>query len=226
MPAKLSNGDLSVSETINANETPNGAATKKPATVYEDVAMEDGRTVKFPGRRQLSKDILTDDEGFALAVRFDFRHGKTLTINLADLGPKVTSLLLAHGTSQKCGDEASDAKAVEDMYSAVEAMVQRLLSGEFYVERGSGDSFAGTNVVVKAIAEVKGASVDKVKAWLQKMLDDAKARGETLSRQALYKSFRKPGSPTFAVIQRLEAEDAAKESKLDANELLASLPSD
>ena len=90
--------------------------------------------------------------------------------------------------------------------------------------RAAGDSFAGTSVVIRAVAEVTGKSVEAVKTFLQGKLDAAKAKGEKLSRQELYASFRKPGTKTAAVIARLEAEDAAgKSTKVDAADLLAEI---
>jgi hypothetical protein len=198
------------------------ATTSK--TEYESVAMEDGRKVDFAGKRQIQKEVIVDEKAGTVSVRFDFRNGSTRSISSSDLTDLTVLQSCGHGLAQKCGDEAAGLKDIDDIVAAVDDMMERLKKGEWRaVSTGAGDSFSGTHVVIKAVAEVTGKSVEAVKAFLQGKLDTAKAAGQALSRQELYASFRKPGTKTAAVIARLEAEKGQKASKVSADDLLAEI---
>ena len=202
------------------------ATPAKPKTEYEKVGMKDGREVEFPGKRQVQKSVTVDEAAGAVSVRFDFRNGDTATISSGELPGETQLLALGHGLSQKCGDEAAGAKKIEDIVAAVTDMMGKLKKGEWRVPSTAGDSFSGTHIVIQAICEATGKSVEQVKAFLQGKLDAAKAAvpPQSLSRQELYASFRRPDSKVAAIISRLEAEDAAKGGgKVSANDLLAEL---
>jgi hypothetical protein len=195
----------------------------KSKTEYETIEMTDGRKVDFPGKRQIQKDVTLDTNSGAVSVRFDFRNGKTLTISSVELSNETNLRSLGHGLAQKCGDETAGVKDLDDMVAAVEDMMGRLKAGDWRVASAAGDSFSGAHVVIKAVAEVTGKSAEEVKAFLQGKLDKAKAAGQALSRQELYASFRKPGTKTAVVIERLEAEKGSKASKVNADDLLAEI---
>ena len=213
------------------------AAPKKPKTEVQLVKMEDGREVGFPGKRKVQKETLIDEskiivdgdtvtlaEG-AVSIRMDFRNGKTRTYPLRGA---LLAKFAGHGAEQKYGDElaspADKPLSEEDMVLAVDELHDQLFSkGEWRVVSEGGGGFAGASHVVLALVEVTGKPVDAVKAFLQKKLDDAKARGEKLSRKELYDSFRDPSSPTAAIIERLEREARAKNVKANAGELLGEL---
>ncbi len=189
----------------------------KVETVREAVELTDGRTVEFAGKRKLRKEVII--EGGAVSVRFDFRNGETRTFTVPE------SLLLdcaGHGASQKIGDDVAGVDDIDDMVVGIDAMIARLNAGSWSAERAEGDGFSGASVVIKAIAEVTGKSIDAVKAFLQSKLDQAAAKGEKLTRQALYKSFRNPASKTGQVIQRLELEKTSK-SSVNSDDLLGEL---
>lgn len=198
-------------------------AQAKAKTEYETVKMEDGREVRFAGKRQIDKTVEVDAEKQAVTVRFDFRNGKTLSIASTDLSIETVLKALGHGLSQKCGDEAAGSTKVEDSVLAVEDMMTRLKEGKWEAARAAGDSFSGASLVIRAICEVTGKSVEAVKAFLNGKLEAAKARGEKLSRADLYASFRAPNSATGAVIQRMEQEERAKNAKVDAGDLISEL---
>lgn len=207
-------------------------AEAKPKAEVEQITMNDGRVVGFAGKRRMLKNTELDQSKIAIdganvliqegavRVRLDFRNGATLTYT-----PKAELLgkLIGHGAEQKLGDETAGVEKVEDMVLAVEDLIGRLDQGEWGAERAAGDSFAGASVVIRAICEVTGKSLDVVKAFLQKKLDDAKARGEKLSRKELYDGFRAPGSKTAEVIKRLEEEALAKSTKVNAADMLAEI---
>ncbi|MDE2097551.1 MAG: hypothetical protein KGL39_09920 [Patescibacteria group bacterium] len=192
-------------------------AVKKAPTEIETVQMNDGRSVDFPGKRKLQKEVIIE-EGNSAAVRFDFRNGETRLF-------KVPSAMLyqfaAHGASQKIGDEASGDEDVEDMVLHIDNLIERLNSGDWAIRRAAGESFAGASVVIKAICEASGKSLGEVKAFLQRKLDEAEASGQKLTRASLYASFRNPNSKVGQIIERLERDKKAKAAVLDADELLA-----
>lgn len=179
------------------------AAQAKVKTVVTLVTMEDGREVGFAGKRQMQKSY---DEATGVA-RFDFRNGKSVTCSPA---ASLSTKLIGHGLLQKIGDTAAGAENIDDAILEVEDAAKRMEDGEWGVTRTASDGFSGASFVIRAICEVSGKSVEQIKAFLQKKLDDAKAKGETLSRQKLYESFRAPGSKTGEIIAKLEAEKAAK----------------
>jgi hypothetical protein len=181
--------------------------------------MTDGREVGFAGKRKMVKEVITD--GSEVVVRFDFRNGETRSFAVGLDNPLILNLA-GHGISQKVGDETAGVEDVDDMVVAVDDMIARLSAGEWRAERAAGDSFAGASIVIRAICEVTGKPVQAVKDFLQGKLDSAKARGEKLTRNELYASFRRPGTKTAEVIARLEAEKTSK-SSLDSTELLAEM---
>jgi hypothetical protein len=198
-----------------------GSKTKKAAIEVENVEMLDGRIVGFAGKRKLLKDVKAE----AGTVRFDFRNGETRTFTIPEA---LLRDFAAHGASQKIGDETAGTELVEDMVVAVDTIIDRLLKGEWSATRAAGDSFAGASVVIRAICEVTSKTVEEIKAFLQGKLDGSKAAaeasgGKALTRKELYDSFRKPGSKTAEVIDRLEKEKLSKASTIEADDLLAEL---
>lgn len=192
-------------------------AAKKAKTEYTEVTMDDGRKVKFAGKQKVRKEVAEDAEGKPVGVRFDYVNGNVRTLFFHEI-PAATHLdLLVHGIHQKVGDESSDVKTVEDAVIAHESMMERLKKGEFKKAREAGDSFAGAGLVVRAIMEATGKSAEDVKAYIQRRLDAAKEKDEKLTRAELYASFKRPGSKTGVIIERLEREAREKAATLDAD---------
>lgn len=209
--------------------------TEKKKVEVTMVKMEDGREVGFAGKRRLNKETLIDEskviqdgdtvtlqEG-AVAVRLDFRNGATRTYPIP---LKLLGKFAGHGGEQKYGDElaspADKPLSEDDMVLATDDLNSRIQAGEWSAQR-EGGGFAGASVVVLAIAEVSGKSVDEVKAFLQGKLDAAKAANQKLSRKELYDSFRNPNSKVGQVVERMEKERLAKDSKVDADAALEEL---
>ncbi len=196
---------------------------KKAPTVYTDVTMEDGRVVKFAGNRKSDKTILQDAAGKAHGVRFDFANGKSLTLLFSEISEDTALYACGHGIAQKAGDEYSGVKEVDDMVLAVESIFARLRAGDWAAAREAGDSTAGASIVIRALMEVTGKPIEFIKSFLDGKLEAAKAKGEKLSRQDLYNSFRNPTSKTGIVIKRLEEEKLAKSNKVDSDALLGEM---
>lgn len=187
-------------------------AKKKDEVDVELVKMADGRAVEFPGKKQIKKESFIADDG-TITVRVDFRNGETLTYTpTAAMIPK----LAAHGAEQKLGDEiaglrkadGSDAD-IDDKYLVMEELKTRLDNGEWSTVRES-NGMAGTSVLLRAIMEVKGLAIEKVKAFLA----DKTQKQKIALRE----------SPALApVVKRIEAEKASKKIAVDVTKELAEL---
>jgi hypothetical protein len=197
------------------SEAATAAKAAKKEVVYTPIKMEDGRTVEFAGNRQVDKTVTIEDG--AVSVRLDFRNGKSVVITQADLSASTLLQAAGHGISQKVGDSYASEKDVDDMFLAAEEMANRLKAGDWRVTREAGSSMAGASLVIKALVEHTGKSVEEIKAFLERKI----AAG--ITRQALYAQFRHPGTPTGRIIKRLEEEKAAKGSAEDAEALLAEI---
>lgn len=216
---------------MDANTTTAVAPVAKKKAEVETVKMSDGREVGFVGKRKMAKETLIDEskiiidgdtitfQAGAVGVRLDFRNGETRTFYPPlNLYPRS----VGHGDEQKLGDETAGEEKVEDMVIAVDDLMGRLNKGEWTQPSGEG-GFSGASIVIKAIVEASGKTVEQVKAFLQAKLDGAKTKGEKLTRQELYASFRNPASKTGQIIERLEREERSKASKVDADKELDAL---
>lgn len=214
----------------------------KKKTEITIVKMTDGREVGFAGKRKLVKNTLIDESKImldgdtvtfgkdAVSVRLDFRNGETRTYPLP-LG--LVAKFAGHGGEQKFGDElaapADKPLSEADMVVAVDDLFAQIAGGDWSaVREGGAGGFSGASVVIRAIMEASGKSMEDVKAFLQKKLDASKASAEAagtkpLSRKDLYDSFRNPNSKTGQIIERLEREERAKNTKVDADAALAEL---
>jgi hypothetical protein len=216
----------------NEAETTVAPAAKRPATEYTKVTMEDGREVIFAGKRKVNKETLIDESKIAMegdivqlsagavSIRMDFRNGKTRTFPLP---LALLAQFAGHGGEQKYGDElaspADKPLSEDDMVIAVEDLDTEIQKGNWGRARSSGGGVSGASIVVQALMEATGKDQAAIKAYLDKKI----ASTEGLTRQALYASFRVPGTKTGAIIARLEAEKAAKSSKVDADAELANI---
>lgn len=174
-------------------------------TTYETVKLSDGRTVDFPGKRQLIKTSRVTDSG-ELQVTLDFRNGET---RLFTLPSAMVSQFALHGAEQKLGDEIAGVKDIDDAVLAVDELIDRLYNGEWGVKR-EASGIAGTSVLVRALVEVTGKTIEQIKAFLS-----GKTHAEKMALRASPKV--KP------VVDRIEAEKASKAAKVDTDAMLAEL---
>ena len=209
------------------------AEVSKSKTEYTAVQMTDGRTVQFAGKRKVMKETVIDDsklvvdgdviqlQAGAVSIRMDFRNGDTRLIPLP-LG--LIARFAGHGGEQKFGDElattADKPMSEEDMVIAIDDLNAVIQKGDWGRARAAGGGgVSGASLVVQAICEVTGKDLATVKAYLQKKLD-----GDTsLTRRALYDSFRVTGTKTGIVIKRLEEAKLAKTAKVDADAELGNI---
>lgn len=209
------------------SETQVAAATKKE-TVYETVTMEDGTTCAFPGTRKVAKSYEIDEAAGTVTAIFKYRNGAVRRLSSAELNRNTQLTALGHGLVQKVGDESSGETDIDDIVLTTDSILERLRSNDWGIVREAGDSLKGASVVIRAIMEAaatrgKPTTLENVKKFLDGKLEKAKARGEKLSRQELYASFRQTGE-TAAIIKRMEAEKVTKAAKFNSDDLLGELP--
>jgi hypothetical protein len=192
-------------DVANEKETP---STK---TQVEVVKMDDGRSVEFAGKRKMLKDSIFSDDGSVKVIRFDFRNGHTFDFVPPD---ELKARAEAHGWEQKLGDETAGESDVDDMQLAVEELAERLQKGEWTVKR-EGGGMSGTSILLKALVEYSGRTVEDLKAFLK-----GKTAAEKLGLRTDNK--KRPGKPETlkTIVDRLEAEKAAKAAHIDTDALL------
>lgn len=210
------------------------AEAAKKERVETAVKMSDGRTVIFVNARKQLKETIIDESKIqldeaggmlviqpgAVSIRMDFVNGET---RLFPIPLSLFAKAAGHGGEQKYGDETASCKDVDDAVIAVDELNENIQQGKWTTRTEGGDAYAGASIVIKAIMEASGKDQTTVKAFLQGMLDSAKAKGESLSRKALYDSFRAPNTKVGQIIARLEAEKLAKSAKVDGDAKLAEL---
>lgn len=175
-------------------------------TEVETVEMDDGRVVDFPGKRRLLKESTIDEAAGTVTVRLDFRNGETRVFII----PQALMLrFAAHGAEQKLGDEIAGMKDdIADSVLAIDSLTERLAAGEWNVKRES-NGMAGTSVLIRALVEHTGKSVEDIKAFLK-----PKSQAEKIALRNNPKI--KP------IVERLESEKVSK-SNVDTDEMLAEL---
>lgn len=177
------------------------AKAPKKEIFTETVTMTDGRKVVFTGApnaprsRKLLKDYFINSEKGEVSVLLDFRNGQTRTFII----PQSLILQFAgHGAEQKLGDETAGLDDVDDMVFEVDALIERLNKGEFNKTREGSGATPGSSILVKAIMEASGRTMEQVKAFLA-------------TKSAKDKLNLRTQSPKIApIVKRLEAEKAAK----------------
>ena len=181
-------------------------------TVIRTVKMEDGRIVEFTGKKRLIKTSNVED----LTVRLDWENGQTRTFEIPE---KLVFKSACHGMEQKLGDEIAGAKntdgspvETDDLVLAVDELIERLMTEglEGWTTKREASGIAGTSVLLRAIVEVTKKPIESIRAYLKK-----KTQADKMQLRA---------SPRFkAVVERLEAEKAAKGPKVDTKALEAEL---
>lgn len=177
----------------------------KTETQVETVTMTDGRIVDFAGKRKLLKESSVNADG-KVAVRLDFRNGETRLFALPD---NLMAKFAAHGAEQKLGDEIAGLNDVEDCVLAVDELIDRLYNGEWSVKR-EANGMAGTSVLVRALVEHTGKTVDAIKQFLA-----GKSQAEKVALRNNPKI--KP------IVERIEAEKASKKANVDTDAMLGEL---
>lgn len=177
----------------------------KTETQVETVTMTDGRIVDFAGKRKLLKESSVNADG-KVQVRLDFRNGETRLFTLPDA---LLNKFAAHGAEQKLGDEIAGLTDTEDCVLAVDELIDRLYNGEWSVKR-EANGMAGTSVLVRALVEHTGKTVEQIKQFLS-----GKSQAEKVALRNNPKI--KP------IVERIEAEKASKKANVDTDAMLGEL---
>lgn len=185
-------------------ETPAKAGTK---TEKVSITMSDGRTVDFNKKQKLVKTSTIDEATGAVNVRLDFVNGETRSF---DVPSTLMSKFAAHGAEQKLGDAIAGENDINDAVISVDDLLTRLNNGEWNIQRAAG-SFSGTSILIQALVEASGKTIDEIKSYLS---DKTQAQKLALRRSDKLRP----------IIERLEA-DKQKNSKnaVDTDALLDDL---
>jgi hypothetical protein len=187
-------------------------APKKKTAEVTTVKMADGRAVDFAGKRKLNKTSMVDDSNMrsitlpTAAVQLDFRSGETRTFVLPDA---LLIKFALHGAEQKLGDEIAGLDDIDDAVIAVDELIDRLSKGEWNVAR-EGNGLAGTSVLARALVEHTGKTMEQIKLFLK---DKTQAQKIALRNNPKIKP----------IIDKIEAEKAAKTGGVDTEALLGEL---
>lgn len=198
-------------------------AAIKAKTEYVKVTMEDGREVDFPLKRKMLKTPLVEDG--RVGQRFDFKNGLTRTFWVPE---KHVARAAAHGYGQKLGDSVAGLKNEdgtpadeEDMCLEIESLHERLAApGADWNEVSEGGGFGGASVLMKALVEWSGQTIEQVKAFL-----GGKSAKEKLALRDESTVAGKSGKTIKGIVEELEAAKKAKAKEgIDTKAILAGLP--
>lgn len=178
----------------------------KPKSEKISVTMNDGQTVEFNKKQKLVKTSNIADDG-TVSIRLDFVNGEVRHFTSP---PSLIARFAAHGMEQKLGDAIAGETDIGDAVLSVDDLIKRLNEGEWNITRAAG-AFAGTSILIQALVEASGKSVDDIKAFLAN-----KTQAEKLALRRSEKL--KP------IIDRLEADKASKsKNAVDTDSLLGEL---
>lgn len=171
------------------------------------VTMTDGRVVEFNRKQKLVKTSEVNEAGEFVSLRLDFVNGETRNFTPpADLIGRFA----AHGAEQKLGDAIAGETDINDAVLAVDDLIGRLNNSEWTAQR-QGGAFTGTSVLIRALVELSGKSVDEIKTYLS---DKSQAEKIALRRSDRLRP----------IVERLEAEKADNsKTKVDTDALLGDL---
>lgn len=184
----------------------------KKETVITTVKMTDGSVVEFAGKRKMLKESSITPEG-QVQVRLNFLSGEFRVFTVpADLVSKFA----AHGAEQKLGDELAGLKGanggeadIDDCVLAIDDLINRLYEGQWSVKRAS-NGLAGTSVLIRALVESTGKSIEQIRAFLT---------GKTMADKLALR-----GNPKIKpIIDRMEAEKASSKPSVDTDAMLDEL---
>ena len=198
----LVNGEVP-NEVTNETTVPSTLANK---TVVQNVEMEDGKVVPFPGKRKLQIESKVDANG-VLQVRCDFLNGRVLQTSVSG---DMLIKFLEFGASQKFRDVIAGEDDVDSCVLDVEEFMSLLAKGQWTTERQRGTGSSAP--LHKAVMEVTGKSAEEVKVWLAAL--DQKTKLDLRKDPAI-----KP------IIDRIEAAKKSKQPATDTASLLAGLMS-
>ena len=170
----------------------------------ETVSFDNGNSVEFVGKRKMIKR--TSIEGDQVSVDLYFRNGQHRRFDLPDA---MIARFAGHGAEQKLGDATAGLSNINDMVESVDSLIAQLQAGDWSARR-EASGFAGQSVLLRALVQVSGKPVERVREYLKGLKQNEKL--------ALRQSPRL--KPT---IEAIEAEDAKEGTSVDTESLLEAL---
>lgn len=178
----------------------------KADPVVTTVTMEDGRVVDFVGKRKIQK--ASEIVNGQVVTTIDFVNGRTVRFVMPQ---ELLGQFAAHGAEQKLGDAAAGEKDIDDAVEAVAETAARLARGEWNVKRESSGGSGGASILVKALCEHSGKSVEQIRQFLS-------------TKTQAQKMAMRQSAQIKPIIDRLEAEKQAKKGgSVNTEELFAGL---
>jgi hypothetical protein len=200
-------------------EAGGGKAAKTSTVVKMDPTppFPQGRELEFVGKRRQLKEAIFNEQGEWTGTVMDFINGRSLYYKAPEMDFKLKNgnyalhQHAAHGSLQKFGDSTAGYKEdeLDDAVLSAEETMQRVSEGEWAVER-EGGGMAGTSVLILALVESTGKTYEQLKEWLKTKTKEQK--------DAMRNSDR-----LRPIVQRLEAERAAKSAHVDTSGLFSEL---
>jgi hypothetical protein len=199
------------------------SASKKPKTEVEFVELEDGTKGEFVGKRKLNKSYELNADGTLNHLRFEFRNGRVLLITVP---ASLLGQFAGHGGLQKYGDELAGLKPsdgqtevdIDDMVLEMEKLDENIQAGKWST-RKEGDGIGGTSVLIRALVEYGGKTVEQVKAFLK----DKDAKFKAALRIEDKRVSKINGKTMLATVRDIEAAKASKGVKVDTSAALEDL---
>lgn len=206
MAKKSTDAEVLVSDEVSNEVTNETTVPTTPAnkTVVQNVEMEDGKVVQFPGKRKLQIESKVDANG-VLQVRCDFLNGRVLQTSVSG---DMLIKFLEFGASQKFRDVIAGEDDVDSCVLDVEEFMGLLAKGQWTTERQRGTGSSAP--LHKAVMEVTGKSAEEVKVWLNSLTQKQKL---DLRKDEKIKP----------IIDRIEAAKKSKQPASDTASLLAGL---
>ena len=179
--------------------------TTAPKTEKTPITMADGRVVEFNKKQKLVKTSTID--GNTVSGQFDFVNGESRQFTIST---DMLARFAAHGMEQKLGDSIAGETDIGDAILSFDDLLARLNNNEWTTTRAAG-GFAGTSVLLQALMEASGKTLDEVKGFL---VNKNQAEKLALRRNAKLRP----------IIERLEADKASKsKNTVDTDSLLQEL---
>jgi hypothetical protein len=107
---------------------------------------------------------------------------------------------------------------IEDMVLEMEKLDESIQAGKWST-RKEGDGMGGTSILIKALLEYSGRTIDQIKAFLK----DKDAKFKIALRLDDKKPSKVTGLTMAATVKKIEAEKALKGPKVDTSAALGDL---
>ena len=154
------------------------------------------------GRIKVAEKDIDEETG---TVSIAFTDGSSADVELSSFSENIQKMLALHGLSQKLGDSYASVKGdVAAAKTKFEAVLTQLQAGEWKKAREAGEGGSKVTELAAAIAQYKGADLDKAMAVV------AKATKEQL---AAWRANPKLKAIIADIRARKAAERAAKAEK-------------